>query len=65
MSGFDDDLPTRPAATTHVVGGDISLLSVDELTARIGILEAEIKRLEEERTKKSAGRKAAENLFRS
>ncbi|SCX25509.1 DUF1192 domain-containing protein [Agrobacterium rosae] len=64
MSGFDEELPTRPA-TTHVVGGDISLLSVDELTARIAVLHAEIERLETELEKKSVGRKAAESLFRS
>ncbi|KXG83820.1 DUF1192 domain-containing protein [Agrobacterium bohemicum] len=63
MSGIDDDLPKQPA-TTHVVGGDISLLSVDELTARIAVLHTEIERLESEREKKSEGRKAAENLFR-
>lgn len=64
MSAFDEDLP-KPPATTHVVGGDLSLLSVDELTARIGMLQEEIKRIESERDKKSAGRKAAESLFRS
>ncbi|KQO75686.1 DUF1192 domain-containing protein [Rhizobium sp. Leaf262] len=64
MSVFDEDLPKQPA-TTHVVGGDLSLLSVDELTARIAILQTEIERLETERHKKSAGRKAAESLFRS
>ncbi len=63
MSVFDEDLPKQPS-TTHVVGGDISLLSVDELTARIASLETEIERLESEREKKSAGRKAAESLFR-
>lgn len=63
MSGFDDDVPKQPA-TTHVVGGDISLLSVDELTARIAVLQTEIERLECEREKKSEGRKAAESLFR-
>lgn len=64
MSIFDDE-PLKRQATTHVVGGDLSLLSVDELTARISILHSEIKRLEDEREKKSAGRKAAETLFRS
>ena len=64
MSVFDEDLPQKPS-TTHVIGSDLSLVSVDELTARINILLAEVKRLEEEREKKSAGRKAAENLFRA
>ncbi|MES5100891.1 DUF1192 domain-containing protein [Agrobacterium sp. BA1120] len=64
MSVFEEE-PLKQQATTHVVGGDLSLLSVDELTGRIAILQMEIKRLEAEREKKSAGRKAAESLFRS
>ncbi|MGP4691697.1 MULTISPECIES: DUF1192 domain-containing protein [Rhizobium/Agrobacterium group] len=64
MSIFDDDLPQKQN-TTHIIGADLTLLSVDELTARINILSAEIERLEGEKEKKSAGRKAAENLFRT
>lgn len=64
MSIFDGDLPQKPSAT-HIIGSDLALLSVDELTARINILTAEIERLEQEREKKSAGRKAAESLFRA
>ncbi|XUY26255.1 DUF1192 domain-containing protein [Agrobacterium sp. rho-8.1] len=64
MSVFDDE-PLKQQATTHVIGGDLALLSVDDLTARINVLQDEIKRLEVERDKKSAGRKAAESLFRS
>lgn len=63
MSLFDDDRPQKPAA--HEIGSDLSLLSVDELSSRIDLLQAEITRLDEERTRKSAGRQAAENLFRS
>ncbi|PZP47259.1 MAG: DUF1192 domain-containing protein [Agrobacterium fabrum] len=63
MSLFDDDRPQKPVA--HEIGGDLSLLSVDELTSRIDLLKAEIARLDEERKRKSAGRLAAENLFRS
>lgn len=64
MSVFDEH-PMKQQATTHVVGGDLSALSVDELTARITILQMEIERLEVEREKKAAGRKSAETLFRS
>jgi len=64
MSIFDDDLPQKQNIT-HIIGADLTLLSVDDLTARINILTAEIERLEVEREKKSAGRKAAENLFRT
>ncbi|MDO3443648.1 DUF1192 domain-containing protein [Agrobacterium sp. V1] len=63
MSLFDDDRPQKPVV--HEIGSDLSLLSVDELSSRIDLLEAEITRLKEERTRKSAGRLAAENLFRS
>ncbi|WP_421404325.1 DUF1192 domain-containing protein [Agrobacterium fabrum] len=63
MSLFDDDRPQKPLA--HEIGSDLSLLSVDELSDRIELLQAEIARLEEERKRKSAGRQAAENLFRS
>ncbi|WP_312808675.1 DUF1192 domain-containing protein [Agrobacterium cavarae] len=64
MSIFDEDLPQKQNST-HIIGADLTLLSVDELTARINILSAEIERLEGEKEKKSAGRKAAENLFRT
>lgn len=63
MSLFDDDRPQKPLA--HEIGSDLSLLSVDELRNRIELLQAEISRLEEDKKRKSAGRLAAENLFRS
>ncbi len=63
MSLFDDDSPKRKVS--HEIGCDISLLSADELTARIGLLEAEIARLSAERALKQKGRAAAENLFKS
>ena len=62
MSLFDDDRPARK--TVHEIGSDLSLLSVDELAARIEILKEEIARLEAERVKKGASRSAAESLFR-
>ena len=62
MSLFDDDRPQKK--TAHEIGSDLSLLSVDELTARIDLLRAEIDRLESEKTKKGASRSAAESLFR-
>ncbi len=63
MSLFDDERPKKPSA--HEIGSDLSLLSVDELKERIALLQGEIGRLEAEITRKSAGRTAAENLFRS
>jgi len=62
MSLFDDDRPARK--TAHEIGSDLSLLSVDELSARIDLLRAEIERLESEKAKKGARRSAAESLFR-
>jgi uncharacterized small protein (DUF1192 family) len=62
MSFFEDDRPAKKVA--HEIGSDLSLLSVDELSARIDLLRAEIERLDAERLKKGASRSAAENLFR-
>ena len=62
MSLFDDDRPQKK--TAHEIGSDLSLLSVDELSARIDLLHEEIARLESEKTKKNASRSAAESLFR-
>ena len=62
MSLFDDDRPAKK--TAHEIGSDLSMLSVDELSARIELLRAEIERLESEKTKKGASRSAAESLFR-
>jgi uncharacterized small protein (DUF1192 family) len=61
MSLFDEE-PKRRVA--HEIGQELSLLSVAELDERIGILRAEITRLEEERTRKSSSKLAAEALFR-
>jgi uncharacterized small protein (DUF1192 family) len=63
MSLFDEDGAKRKIA--HEIGADLSLLSADELTARIGLLREEISRLESEREAKQKGRAAAENLFKS
>ncbi|NRP22824.1 hypothetical protein LPJGGPFB_06085 [Ensifer adhaerens] len=62
MGLFDEDLPKKKLA--HEIGSDLSLLSVDELTQRIALLNEEIARLEAERERKSASRSAAEGLFR-
>lgn len=62
MSLFDDDRPVKK--TAHEIGSDLSLLSVDELAARIDLLRAEIDRLEAEKGKKGSSRSAAESLFR-
>ncbi len=62
MTLFEDDRPKKPKA--HEIGCDLSLLSADELAARIDVLKEEIARLESERQGKMASRSAAESLFR-
>ncbi|WP_112807423.1 DUF1192 domain-containing protein [Ensifer sp.] len=62
MGLFDEDQPKKKLA--HEIGSDLSLLSVDELSQRIALLNEEIARLEAERERKSASRSAAESLFR-
>lgn len=62
MSLFEDDKPKKKSS--HEIGSDLSMLSVDELRLRVGILKAEIERLEVEIAAKSSSRNAAEGLFR-
>ncbi|MDN5000192.1 DUF1192 domain-containing protein [Bradyrhizobium sp. GCM10027634] len=59
----DDDRPRKKV--THEIGQDLSLLSVEELTERIALLNTEIVRLEEAATKKRASRDAANSFFKS
>lgn len=63
MAAFDDD--DRPKKEiSHEIGQDLSLLSVDEITARIGLLQEEIKRLEADKAQKHAKRTAADQFFK-
>ena len=62
MALFDDDRPKPKRA--HEIGQDLSLLSVGDLDERIGILSAEIARLEADKMTKQATRMAAESLFK-
>ena len=62
MSFFEDDKPKKKSS--HEIGSDLSMLSVDELKMRVGFLKAEIERLEAEIATKSSSRNAAEGLFR-
>jgi uncharacterized small protein (DUF1192 family) len=62
-SAPDDDRPLKKPA--HEIGQDLSLLSVHELTERIGVLEQERARLESARAAKLASRTAADAVFRS
>ncbi len=63
MAFEDEDRPRKKV--THEIGQDLSLLSVEELTERIALLNAEIARLEEAAKKKRASRDAANTFFKS
>ncbi len=63
MAALDpDDLPKKK--TTHELGQDLTLLSVSELTERIGLLKDEIVRLKAEIAKKRASQTAASAVFK-
>ncbi|PDT75063.1 DUF1192 domain-containing protein [Bradyrhizobium sp. C9] len=59
----DEDRPRKKIA--HEIGQDLSLLSVEELTERIALLNAEVDRLKEAMTKKRASKDAANAFFKS
>ncbi|WP_426439771.1 DUF1192 domain-containing protein [Bradyrhizobium genosp. P] len=59
----EDDRP--PKKITHEIGQDLSLLSVEELTERIALLNTEIDRLNEAMSKKRASKDAANSFFKS
>jgi len=59
----DDDRPRKKI--THEIGQDLSLLSVEELTERIALLNAEIDRLQAAMAKKRASKDAANSIFKS
>lgn len=66
MAVFDDEPGSAPARKVeHVVGEDLSRLSVDELQARVKLLREEIERLEAAANSKSAQRDAANLFFKS
>jgi uncharacterized small protein (DUF1192 family) len=63
MATEDDDRPRKKI--THEIDQDLSLLSVEELTERIALLNAEIERLQQAAAKKRASKDAANSIFRS
>jgi uncharacterized small protein (DUF1192 family) len=56
---------TSQDVVEHVLGEPLDRLSVDELAARIALLQAEITRLEAARLKKDASREAAAAFFKT
>ena len=63
MASEEDDKPRKKI--THEIGQDLSLLSVEELTERIALMNAEIERLQQAATKKRASKDAANSFFKS
>ena len=59
---MDDDV--RQSETLFQIGEDLYGVSVEELNERLGVLKAEISRIEGELTKKSADLSAADLLFK-
>ena len=63
MAAFDDDdLPKKKVS--HEIGQELTLLSVIELQARIGLMREEIARLEADIGKKQASKSAADQFFK-
>ena len=58
----DDDKPKKKV--THEIGQDLTLLSVEELGARVQLLHDEIQRIEADITQKRASRTAADQFFK-
>ncbi|MBI4921835.1 MAG: DUF1192 domain-containing protein [Devosia nanyangense] len=59
---FDDDLPKKPKA--HEVGMLLDAMSVEELSDRIALLEAEIARLKAAIEHKQKSKSVADSLFK-
>ena len=60
---MDEDRP-RPVPTAIQPGADLTPLSVEEIEARIALLQAEILRLEAALMGKQASRSAADAVFK-
>ncbi len=58
----EDDKPKKKIA--HEIGQDLTLLSVDELAARVQMLRDEIGRLESDMAQKRVSRTAADQFFK-
>ncbi len=58
----EDDKPKKKVV--HEIGQDLTLLSVEELSARVQVLRDEINRIEADMTQKRASRTAADQFFK-
>jgi uncharacterized small protein (DUF1192 family) len=63
MAVDDEDRPRKKI--THEIGQELALLSVDELTERIALLQGEIERLQAAAASKQASRNVADKFFKS
>ncbi len=63
MAIFDDDDKPKKKIS-HEIGQDLTLLSVEELAARVQLLHDEIQRLEADMAGKRASRSAADQFFK-
>jgi uncharacterized small protein (DUF1192 family) len=64
MAAIDDDDNKPKKKIAHEIGQDLSLLSVDELAARVALMRDEVARLEADMTQKRAKRAAADQIFK-
>ena len=65
MAVDEDDPSARPRSkAAHEIGQDLSLLSIEELTERIALLNTEITRLEAALGRKRASRSSADQFFK-
>lgn len=55
----------RKHASTHEVGQDLATLSIAEIDDRIAVLEGEIERLREAKTRKESSKSAADMFFKA
>ncbi len=58
----EDDKPKKKV--THEIGQDLTVLSVEELGARVQLLHDEIRRIEADISQKRASRAAADQFFK-
>ena len=64
MFGSPDEERTRKTVGHHEIGQNLDALSVDDIDARIAMLEREVSRLREARTAREASRHAASAFFK-
>jgi uncharacterized small protein (DUF1192 family) len=63
MPAIDEDDRLKKKIV-HDIGQDLALLSVQELTDRIALLNEEIARLDQARSRKQASRSVADQFFK-